>query len=185
MNHPALNAKHTYRALLRWHTKRGHLNSATKQEVPDDVKAKVEEATGPRPMSEKLLKGVRALGVPPRLNDHMRCSLTGRIKCGSFWNEIPGCAERALYMLVLQKENIDALESEQHMWLECENSGHALAWGTASNIWRKTTHRDWSKRLDRLDQGCSRFVLQIRPQQRLRETRHPDFYDNMGDMEIN
>jgi len=36
-------------------------------------------------------------------------------------------------MLILQKENIDMLVSEQHMWLECKNNGQALACENARN----------------------------------------------------
>ena len=69
----ALNAKHMYKALLQWRTKGVH--PILHQEVLDDAKEKVEAATGLRPTNEKLLKGVRTLGVPPRLKDRLRCLL--------------------------------------------------------------------------------------------------------------
>ena len=136
----ALSAKHIYKALLQWHTK--GVTPILHQETLDDAKAEVEATTGLRPTNGKLLKGVRALGVPPRLKDHLRCQLIGRIKCGTFWDKIPGCAERAMCSLC-RKTNINVLESEQHMWLECENNGQELAWETTKNTWRKTTDRNW------------------------------------------
>ena len=52
----------------------------------DDAKVKVVETARLPPANEELLR-VTALGVPPRLKDHMRCLLTDKIKCGSFWNK--------------------------------------------------------------------------------------------------
>jgi len=67
----ALDAKRTYEAVLRWLPKK---HTATRyQETIKGTKDKVEEATGLRPTTERLLKSFRALGVPPRLKDHMRC----------------------------------------------------------------------------------------------------------------
>ncbi len=65
-----------------------------------------------------------------------------QIKCRSFWNRIPGCAERAMCS-PCRKRGVDVLESEQHMWLECEYNGQTLAWEIARNAWRKATDRDW------------------------------------------
>ena len=67
------------------------------------------------------------------------------------------------------KKNIKILESEQLMCLDCENNGQALAWETARNIIYG------AKQL----RGTGLRCLQKRPQQTLRETTHPDFYDNM------
>ena len=50
----ALSAKHTYKALLRLHTK--GVTPILHQEPLDDAKAKVEAAAGLRPTNEKLLK---------------------------------------------------------------------------------------------------------------------------------
>src|SRR5258708_6993131 len=125
-----------YKALLQWHT-RG-TSPILHQEVLDDAKSKVEAFTGLRPTNEKLLKGVKVLGVPPHIKDHLRCLLTSKIKCGSFWNRIPRCAERAMCS-PCRKRDVDVLESEQHMWLECEYNGQTLAWEIAKDAWRKTT----------------------------------------------
>lgn len=38
----------------------------------DGAKDEVEKITGLRPTNEKLLRGIRTPGVPPRLKDHMR-----------------------------------------------------------------------------------------------------------------
>src|SRR5258706_5233181 len=72
------------------------------------------------------------------------------------------------------KKNIEILESEQLMCLDCENNGQEMAWETARNIiYGAKQHRATGLR-----------CLRKRPQQTLRETTHPDFYDNMGNMEI-
>jgi hypothetical protein len=70
------------------------------------------------------LKGLRDLGVPPCLKDHMRCMLIGKIKSGSYWSNIPGYAERAYCSFCKKKRAIETLEDEQHIWLDCESTGN-------------------------------------------------------------
>ena len=137
----ALNAKHTYMALLKWYTKKKP--PILHQEVLDEAKDKIQDATGLRPTNGKLLKSIRALKIPPRIKDHMRCMLTGKIKCGAFWSKVPGHTKRAHCSFCKKKRNIEVIETEQHMWLECTNSGQAQAWETTEKIWRKSTERDW------------------------------------------
>jgi len=40
-------------------------------------------------------------------------------------------------------QNIKTIETEQHMWLECTNSGQAQAWEMTKKMWRKSSERDW------------------------------------------
>jgi len=93
--------------------------------------------TGLRPTNERILKGFRKLGVLPRLRDHMRCMVTGRIKCRSFWTNIPHYEERAFCSFCRKADNLDIIENEQHMWLECRNNGQNLAWDTAKSYGRE------------------------------------------------
>lgn len=110
--------------------------------ILEEAKDKVQEVTGLRPTNEKLLKGVRALSIPPRIRDHMRNMLTGKIKCGNFWNKVSGHTERAFCPFCKKKCNTEVIETEEHMWMDYENSGQAWR-QTAENIWRKSTKRDW------------------------------------------
>jgi len=103
----------------------------------------VEDATGLRPTTEKLAKGFRTLGVPTWLRDHMRCIVIGKLKCGTFWSNIPGYEDRAHCSFCKKKGLPDTIESEQHMWIDCENNGQSQAWETSRRIWRKTTDRPW------------------------------------------
>ena len=137
----ALKANNTYNELLKWHTRK--TTPIPRQEILDDAKDQLEEATGLRPTNEKLLKGIKALGVPPRIKDHMRCMLTGRIKCGTYWNNIPRHEGRALCSFCTRKEGTETIETEQHLWLECKHNGQDISWKTARNIWSKTTCRSW------------------------------------------
>ena len=129
-----------YKALLKWHTR--DTTPILHQEILDDAKNRVEAFTGLRPTNERLLKGVKILGVPPRIKDHLRCLLTSKLKCGSFWNRIPGCAERAMCS-PCRKRGTVVMESEQHMWLDCEHNRQALAWEIARKVWYKSTDRRW------------------------------------------
>ena len=137
----ALEAENTYEELLKWYTRK--ITPIPRQEILNDAKDQLEEVTGLRPTNEKLLKGIKALGIPPRIKDHMRCMLTGRIKCGTFWNNIPRHEGRALCSFCIRKEGTETIETEQHLWLECEHNGQNITWETARNIWRKTTPRSW------------------------------------------
>jgi hypothetical protein len=137
----ALEAKHIYSELIKWHTKK--IKNVLHQETIDEAKDKVQEFTGLRPTNEKLLKGIRTIKVPPRVRDHMRTMLTGRIKCGTYWNKIPGHEEKAICPFCKKKQNIEITETEQHLWLECTNSGQIQAWNTARELWCKSTDRNW------------------------------------------
>ena len=112
-----------YYALLKWYTIK--VTPIPHQEILEDAKDRIEDATGLRPTNEKLLKGLRALRVPPRLKDHMGCVLPGRIKCGPLWNNNTGYAERAFCSFCKRKKGMGVVESENHMWL---NNGQSLAW---------------------------------------------------------
>ena len=137
----ALNAKHTYMALLKWYTKKKP--PIFHQEVLDEAKDKIQDATGLRPTNGKLLKSIQVLKIPPRIKDHMRCMLTGKIKCGAFWSKVLGHTKRAHCSFCKKKRNIKVIETEQHMWLECTNSRQAQAWEMTKKIWCKSTERDW------------------------------------------
>jgi len=89
----ALEARHTYEAILRWHTK--ETVAIPHQEVLEEAKNRIEEITGLRPTNKKLLKGVKTHGIPPRLRDHTRNMLTSKIKCGTYWANIPGHTDKA------------------------------------------------------------------------------------------
>ena len=75
----ALEAKHMDNILLRRDTK--DVPPILHQEKLDDAKNRVQQATGLRPTNEKLLNSIKSLKVPPRLRDHIRNMLLGRIKC--------------------------------------------------------------------------------------------------------
>ena len=118
-NHPALQEGARLQALGAKHTYDG---SGVKVPLPDqyreaidEAKNRVEEVTGLRPTTERILEGFRALGAPPRLKDHMRCIVNNKLKCGSFWSSIPGYEERA-YCSFCRKRGIpDIIEDEQQL----------------------------------------------------------------------
>jgi len=55
----ALEAKHIYSTILKWHPKSNILNKH--QEAIGEAKDRVEETTGLRPTNERILKGYRHL----------------------------------------------------------------------------------------------------------------------------
>ena len=132
----ALEAMNAYNALLKWHTSK--IPQILHQEILDEAKDRVQETTELRPTNEKLLNGIHMLSIPPRVKDHMRNMLTGKIKCGPFWNKVPGHHGRAICSFCERRQNIDIRETESHLWLECNNNGQRQAWELAEKLWQKT-----------------------------------------------
>ena len=95
------------------------------------------------PTNKRLLKGVKVLGIPPCLKDHMRALLISRTKCSPFWNNIQGHAQKASCSVCKRTQGWDMSESEEHLWLQCEYNGQQMAWDMAKRIWNKLTDRDW------------------------------------------
>jgi len=91
----ALNARHTYSKLIKWHWEKKKKPPILHQEVLEDAKDRIQEATELRPTNEKLLKSIRALKILPRIKDHMRNMLTSKIKCRTFWSKILEYTQRA------------------------------------------------------------------------------------------
>jgi len=117
----ALEASQIYKALIKWHMKK--VKPILHQEKLNEAKDKIEEVMGPRPMNEKLLKGYKSLKIPLQIKYHMRGMLTGKIKCGSYWHKIPGLAKRVLCSACKKIDNLEIMETKQHLWLECERNG--------------------------------------------------------------
>ena len=90
-----------------------------------------------------VLKGLKLLKVPPRLRDHLRNMLLGRIKCRSYWNKIHGYESRAFCSICRKRKPAEVMEGEQHIWIECEINGQATVWEIARTTWEKTTPRPW------------------------------------------
>jgi len=60
-----------------------------------------------------------------------------------YCNNIPGHAERVFCSFCKKTAGDDILETEQQLWLSCEHNGQRQTWDTTTNIWRKTTPRNW------------------------------------------
>ena len=116
------------------------------QEVLNEAKDRIQEVTGLRPTNGRLLKNIQALKIQPRIKDHMRGMLTGKTKCGTYWSKVLGHTERAYCPFCKKKRNIEVIETEQHMWLECANSSQAKARETTEKIRCKTSEREWLPR---------------------------------------
>ena len=136
----ALEAKHICSAILKWHSESNILNKP--QEAIDEAKDRVEETTGLRPTNEKILKGFRSLGIPPRVKGHMRFMITGRIKCGSYWSNIPGYEDRANCLACKKKRNLDIIEMRSIYEQNARTTG---------KNWTGTLQSSYGERLPRED----------------------------------
>ena len=64
------------------------------------------------------------------------------MKTGSYWQNIPGFEYR-MYCKACEMKGIEALETDSHLWCECENNGQNECWKQARRIWRKCTSKRW------------------------------------------
>jgi hypothetical protein len=75
-------------------------------------------------------------------------------------NFVRNSEERAFCSLCKKKNDIQVLESEQHLWLNCENNGQRMAWIMAENVWKKTTSRNWPVLTTGLIKGASAITFE-------------------------
>ncbi len=139
----ALNARHTYSKLIKWHWEKKKKPPILHQEVLEDAKDRIQEATELRPTNKKLLKSICTLKILPQIKDHMRNMLTSKIKCGTFWSKIPEYTQRAYCSFCKKAQNVKIIETKQHMWLEYIHSGQAQAWEMTEKTWQKTSDIEW------------------------------------------
>ena len=84
-----------------------------------------------------------------------------------------------------RERDLEILEDEQHIWLQYEESGQALAWEMAERIWNKLQKgKSLARRDDGSDQRNHCPGIRRRLQQVLREATYPGSYDNMGNKEV-
>ncbi len=74
-------------------------------------------------------------------------------------NSAPNPSTRKLLNINTPGHKSGHLESEQHMWLDCENNGQALEWVTAKNMWHRATSRNWPVILRGLIRGAALRIL--------------------------
>jgi uncharacterized Zn finger protein (UPF0148 family) len=86
--------------------------------------------------------------------------LTGKIKCGTYWNKIPGYNGRATCPFCKKKRNIEASETEEHLWLECNNSRQKQAWKMTRELWCKSTGKNWPDIMLGLIRGAAALTLE-------------------------
>jgi len=107
----------------------------------EDAQDLIEEETGLRPDSQTIINGIWKLKVQGRLKDHIWNLTIGRVKCGNYWLNIPDYEQRAYCVACREAEGSVTLETEQHLWLECEHNGQSIAWETAKRIWKMCSTR--------------------------------------------
>lgn len=59
----------------------------------------------------------------------------------------------------MKKEGTETLETEQHIWLECDNNGQSIAWETAKNM-AKNHVQKLAQHLDRTHKGHGHHGIQ-------------------------
>jgi ribonuclease HI len=115
----------------------------THPERLEDAKDLIEMETGLRPTEKKLIEGIWKLQVYNRLKDLIWSLLIGRIKIGNYWMKMSGYEERALCKACRRKGVHTEIETENHLWLECENNGQKEAWEEAKRIWKMCSKERW------------------------------------------
>jgi len=129
------------------------------EERINETKYMVERETGLRPTTETLMKGVWKLEITSKAKDHLWNMIQGKMKCGEYWEHIPGYEERAQCMACLEEGFQGVTESEHHLWLLCPYNGQTSAWEMAKHIWRKTTDTEWPEISIALIRGAGAITL--------------------------
>jgi ribonuclease HI/exonuclease III len=131
----------------------------THPEYLEDAKNMIEEETRLRPTDKKLIEGIWKLKVYNRLKDLIWSLLLGRLKIGTYWKKMNGYEERAICEACRRKGRYAEIETEHHLWLECENNGQKDAWKRAKEIWNKCTKKKWPQTSLGLLRGIGAITL--------------------------
>lgn len=137
----ALQMKDIYSILIEKHTKeKGQIKHP---ELIEDAQNMILRTTGLKPSMAAIIKGTWKMNVPARLRDHLWNMTLGRIKCGAYWNHIPGFEERGFCSFCAKNGDYQTLETEQHIWLDCPFNGQTEAWEEAKSLWERTSAWPW------------------------------------------
>ena len=95
----------------------------TRQAIPSLNQPEISPAT--------VWKGIRHEDIRLPITDFLWKSLQGALKCGTYWDNIPDLAHRALC------RNCRCTDSPEHILLQCEEPGQRTVWTLAKNIWQR------------------------------------------------
>lgn len=137
----ALEMRDVYSILVKRLTKeKGEIRHP---EHLEDAKILIQEETGLKPTTEKMINGIWKLGVYNRAKDLIWNLMIGKIKCGQYWRHIEGKEDRAYCKFCEAKGLFEVEETEHHLWLECEHNGQKQAWKKMKDLWYRTTSKRW------------------------------------------
>ncbi|SRR5258706_16359141 len=85
------------------------------QEILDEVKDRVQETSGLCPHKWEIAERNTGTQHPTLHKGPMRCMLTGKIKCRTFWNKVLEHNDRAFCSFCKWKQNTEVVETEEHM----------------------------------------------------------------------
>lgn len=94
----------------------------------------VDRITNERPTDSQIWRAIRSKVLPRPISDFLWKATHGIIKCGSFWNHIPGLEERGRCSTCQEVEDLP------HILLECRAGGQETAWRQAKDTWERTGH---------------------------------------------
>ena len=124
-----MTQKKAYRLIVR-------KKKRTKNERRDvnliNTKDEIERLSGYRPSTKQLWKGMRNEDIRSKVNDLLWTMMHERIRCGKYFQNIPGWEEKQ-YCQCGEVETID------HILLECQMGRNQEVWKIAKETWVKTS----------------------------------------------
>jgi len=132
----SLTQKRAYKLIIKGSDK-GQLTNRALQNI-EDAQDEIERITDLRPSQGTLWLGLQKNnnGIQNKVKDFIWKIIHARIKCGSFFQYIPGLEERQ-FCTCGQVESID------HILLYCEESGIKELWLDMGLMWNQITKETW------------------------------------------
>jgi hypothetical protein len=103
----------------------------------ESAKSEVLRLTNRKPSSKMIWKSIDDIALP-RARDFLWKIINNKIKCGPWFNNIPGMEDRSSC-------KCGALETVQHIIFECDENNTTQIWQTIETLWKETTKKDFIK----------------------------------------
>lgn len=102
----------------------------------DKTRNAVAKVIGNRPVDARLWKATQHPDISRNIREFLWKVMHSAYRLGTWWQQIPNCADRALC------KHCHVPESMEHILLECTIPGRSKVWDLAKTLWDKK-NADW------------------------------------------
>lgn len=103
-----------------------------KEENIENTKDEIERISGYRPNTKQIWKGMQNKEIKNKINDWLWTAMHERVRCGKYFEKIPGLEER-------QYCKCGEIESLEHILLDCQENETEMVWKLAKETWEKVS----------------------------------------------